>query len=321
MNTLNSTSIVDPTGKESTCAEFVIDDPSSALFLFPGVTSSNQKYTMSFWLKTSSSGMKLYVDSEETISFTATTDWKKYTVTFVAKNDDLHFKFGSAGTYHMYHLQLEQGDKATDWSPAPEDGEEATETAQQTANGAQTSADGAQASADAANQKANEAYDKATSAMASLELQEGRITALVESAVNASMMVHTENGWVFSMGAYNDRLDDIEAGLANMTEYVKIGRFYIDGDETNTDPDNVRPCIDLGESDTEFKARITNTSFDLMDNKEVKTRVDRDGISTGSIAAGGEFKQNNPNDSASGYFIWSVRANGNYGLTWKGVDD
>lgn len=315
MNSLETCVLVSPNGTEDICAKFVVDTPTDP-FVLGGVTAIGQKYTLRFWVRTDEGSSGAIQIGEKNHEINGP-EWVEYLDTFIAIDDDLIIHFDPA-TYYIYHLKLEIGNKATDWAPAPEDIEEAVDNAQQAANVAQDTADGAQASADDANQKANEAYDKATSAMASLELQEGRITALVESAANASMMVQTENGWVFSMGVYNDRLNDIKAGLDNMTEYVKIGRFYIDGDETNTDPDNVRPCIDLGESDTYFKARITNTSFDLMDNKEVKTRVDRDGISTSNIAVGGEIKQNNPNDSTSGYFIWSVRANGNYGLTWKG---
>lgn len=53
--------------------------------------------------------------------FKPITDWRKYSVTFTADSANLVIEFIAAGTYYIYHPKLEIGNKATDWSPAPED--------------------------------------------------------------------------------------------------------------------------------------------------------------------------------------------------------
>lgn len=94
--------------------------------------------------------------------------------------------------------------------------------------------------------------------------------------------------------------------LQRLTEHVKIGTY--------TDPvtGNERPSVELAEGDSDFKQVITNTETMFMDGNVVKTRVDTDGVETDNIKVNGQFTQGN--------WIWSQRANGNYGLMWKEVN-
>jgi hypothetical protein len=69
------------------------------------------------WLKSDADG-SVSVGGD---TFPATTEWKKHSVTFTATSEDVPIVFDIAGTYYIYHAQLEIGNKATDWTPAHED--------------------------------------------------------------------------------------------------------------------------------------------------------------------------------------------------------
>lgn len=116
MNTLEAYSIESPSGKVEECAGFVIDDIASA-FILSNIASVGQEYTFSFWIKS---------DVETTVivannTFNVTNTWVKHILTFVASRKDILIRFKANGTYFIYHPQLEIGNKATDWTPAPED--------------------------------------------------------------------------------------------------------------------------------------------------------------------------------------------------------
>lgn len=83
-----------------------------------------QKYTWSFWAK----GSGVWAVGQEqggTANITLTETYKKYTKTFTASNNQYHqFVFYTStknATIALYGLKLEQGDKATSWTKAPED--------------------------------------------------------------------------------------------------------------------------------------------------------------------------------------------------------
>ena len=51
------------------------------------------------------------------------TEWKKFEMTYTATGTgSVTFKLNSAGTLYLANIKLELGNKATDWTPAPEDG-------------------------------------------------------------------------------------------------------------------------------------------------------------------------------------------------------
>lgn len=86
-------------------------------FILNGVTTINELYAFSFWVKSEESGSIRIYDA----NFASTTDWQKYSTVFAANNTKLNIYFTSVGTYYIYHSKLELGNKATDWTPAPED--------------------------------------------------------------------------------------------------------------------------------------------------------------------------------------------------------
>ena len=86
---------------------------------------SNETYTVSFMAKASSeSALTVYrAGTAQTIGkVTVPTEWTKAEMTYTATGiGSVTFKLGNAGTLYIANIKIEKGNKATDWTPAPED--------------------------------------------------------------------------------------------------------------------------------------------------------------------------------------------------------
>lgn len=88
------------------------------------------------------------------------------------------------------------------------------------------------------------------------------------------------------------------ADLGRIGDYVHIGTYE---DE---------PCIELGESDSDFRLIITNTRILFMEGSSVPAHINNQSLHITKAVIEEEIQQ--------GEFVWKVRANGNMGLMWKG---
>ena len=151
------------------------------------------------------------------------------------------------------------------------------------------------------------------------------ISMLVTDGNGASLMTQTENGWTFSMKETEDTISGItsslntlqqETGNTNATvsaleqavadlettaEYVRIGTWESE------------PCIELGESGSDYSLMITNTRILFRVGSSTPTRVTTYGLDTDNISVTGEIRQ--------GEWIWVRRTNGHYSLMWKEVSE
>jgi uncharacterized coiled-coil protein SlyX len=210
----------------------------------------------------------------------------------------------SARLFEDGRIKVEVGNKPTDWTPAPED---------------MATADDAQAAHDAANT----AHEAANNAETLVQQLSDSIAMLVTDGNGTSLMTQTEDGWTFSTAEIQanaakvaedlhtltsevsdnanavDVLKQAVADLGEIAEYVKIGTY--DGE----------PCIELGESDSEFKMRITNTRILFMEGSNVVAHISNQSLHIKKAVIEEELQQ--------GGFVWKVRSNGNMGLVWKGV--
>ncbi len=135
-------------------------------------------YTMSFWAKSTVDGDRLichlynpsnvtwWKNSQEKVGmdpdgrcvFKLSTSLTKYWVTYTVTraNNRLHFIFArltsgyGTGTVSIGSCKLEEGNKATDWTPAPEDVDSLISAAQSTANSANSLASTANGTANSA---------------------------------------------------------------------------------------------------------------------------------------------------------------------------
>ena len=193
------------------------------------------------------------------------------------------------------------------------------------ANDANEKALSAQTAADNAQSTANSAESRITEAEALIEVLSESISMLVTDGNGASLMTQTENGWTFSTASLQDlanktseALEDLtrEVGdingavdilqqavddLGTIAEYVKIG-IYED-----------EPCIELGESDSNFKLRITNTRMVFSEGPNVLAYFNNQSLHIKKAVVEEELQQ--------GGFVWKIRSNGNLALVWKGDEE
>ena len=176
------------------------------------------------------------------------------------------------------------------------------------------------------------------------ELAESTST-LITDGNGASLMVPTENGWTFSTGAIQEAVDNAtknlgelqaEMGDVNSTvevldaavkdlgvlaEYIKIGTYTYTDEDGNQ---QTEPSIDLGENDTGFRLKITNTRIWFTDGATDLVSIDskNKSLEIEKATIKGELQiGDDENKQVEGVWIWKQRSNGNLGLMWKGVNN
>lgn len=213
---------------------------------------------------------------------------------------------GSSDVITFEKLKFEKGNKPTDWSPAPED----MATAIDVENVASTASD---------------AQNRVADTEALIEILSESISMLVTDGNGASLMTQTENGWTFSTGDIQDLVNRTSEALEDLTrevgdttgavdilqqavddlgtiaEYIKIGTYENE------------PCIELGESDSDFKLRITNTRMIFTEGSNVLAYFNNQSLHIKKAVVEEELQQ--------GGFAWKIRSNGNLALIWKGDDE
>jgi hypothetical protein len=106
-------------------------------------------------------------------------------------------------------------------------------------------------------------------------------------AISASSIMYALSGKHYS-------IED----LGRIGEYVHISTYE---DE---------PCIELGEADSDFKLRITNTRMIFTEGASVLAYFNNQSFHVKKAVVEEELQQ--------GGFVWKARSNGNLGLVWKG---
>lgn len=310
----------------------IISGTGSYYLAFDVVLSPNTEYTISVKSVTSSGDYTNYcsvviydfensggVQSAGSISASQ----KKLTFTTVAGVTDKHtllvYVSGATSTaYVIEGLKLEKGNKATDWTPAPEDV-------------AQDILDGDRTVQDAVDQT-NMRVEVAESLIQQLS---DAIKMLVTDGNGTSLMTQTSTGWTFSTKAIQEQVDNASSGLDSLqkevgdtnsavevleaavadlgvlAEYIKIGTYTYTDEDGN---EQTEPSIDLGETDTGFRLKITNTRILFTDGATELVEINSKNKMLEIEKA--EIK----NELQMGGFVWKIRSNGNLGLMWKGVN-
>lgn len=201
-------------------------------------------------------------------------------------------------------VKLERGNRKTDWSPAPED----------------------MATSDdiSAVQKSMESTDERLTASETVIQQlSDSIINLVTDGEGQSLMTQTEDGWTFSTKEIQDIVDATSEGLSDLVEEVgdvnsAVGILQQAVDDLGVLNDYVKiktyedePCIELGETDSDFKLLITNTRILFMEGNDVPAYITNQALHIKKAVIEEELQQ--------GEFLWKSRSNGNLGLVWKGV--
>ena len=307
MNTLESYLITSPFGMSEECAKFTIDDVFDP-FILSDILVVGQEYTLSFWAMSEASG-GIYAPG---ITFQLSSEWTKYKHTFTARETNLLLQFNAAGTYYIYHAQLEKGNIATDWTPDPDD----IYTKNETESAIKMESD----------RILLQVHEMGTATNAAVQLLSDQLATLVTDENGASMMTQTPNGWVFNMSAINQTLNDTSEALNDLSGKIdgtdslierldnlvsdlsKKTAYIIMATDGNGDP-----CIELGKIDNDFKVRITNTSVDFMEGSSRIAYVNNKSLYIEKAVIKDELQIG----EGSG-FVWKRRSNGNLGLRWIG---
>lgn len=280
-------------------------ESASDTFVFSSITTPGTEYTFSCWCLARNSiflnGTELPVNVDT---------WTKLSLTFTAESTDMVLTFDSVvnENYYIYHPKLETGNKATDWTKAPEDFDDALNET---------------------NEDLNEALDDNAEKISVVETLiaklEDAIAMLVTDGDGGSLMTQTENGWTFSMAETNDamfalsealnsmtsdlgdtnaiveRLDSAVTDLGELASYVKI------------DKSGEQPLIELGTSDGEFRLLITNTDIRFTQGSSVPAYISNKALHITKAVIEEEMEL--------GGFVIKKRSNGNLGFLWKGVTE
>lgn len=191
------TIVADAEAKSGKHIEFKCTTAGMGLYtsIFPKTTDKVGKvYTWSFWAKSSvdKSGSIGHECGGQT-SVSLTTSWKKFTHTWTF-TDDTHHSFTWYLNWEVDEIlyirdfKIEEGNKATDWTPAPEDVDSKIEEAQTTASKAQLNIDSANARIDTLVSRTDSLGQSLTSVTQTAD----KINWLVKSGTSSSNFTLTD---------------------------------------------------------------------------------------------------------------------------------
>lgn len=200
---------------------------------------SNEEYVLSFDAKSSNGKDKMYWSfakdnkSQELIT-TSTgmiidgTSYKRYVIKgkikctsdkynniFYSSNNNWYGIAGNTGTIYVKNVKLEKGNRATDWTPAPEDVDSLISAAQSTADSANTLAGTANSAAGAAQTTANTALNNTNRGLGKwLCTQYGNCGKTIEEIVGSKATLVSTFEWADSLLGRNLDIADYYTGYA-----------------------------------------------------------------------------------------------------------
>ena len=215
-------------------------------------------------------------------------------------------------TLKIKNVKIEYGNKATDWTPAPEDINESISDVENTANNALNRANGAYSEIDSINStisnivKDDNGMVSVVQGSNGLQIDMSQVTKKLNEAINDLKDTLTKE----ESDSLKQELQDQISKLDTKTAYISIGQ-----------DDEGAPTIILGSNESEFKVRITNKSIDFMKNDEVIAFANGDAffnlktVIQNDVQIGGGLASDGKTFVGPG-FIWKTRESGNMGLTY-----
>lgn len=258
------------------------------------------------------------------------TEWKHFSATFSMENVNTedakctsillfygHKTTTGNGTWveiKKQSLKLEKGNKATDWTYAPEDFlDDIT----------------------AAEEKAQEAIKSISEAQSQIQLLADSIKNFVRSDKEGSLFVQEKDGlYYFDISNIQESLNNATEGLDELEGVVSDANGEIDILKTaaadlmlrteyvrSYTNENDEPCLELGEGDSTFKVRITNKEIQFEEDGAVPASINRKMLVIEKTMVKQELQfGDDTEEGVDGVWIWKRRSNGNLGLTWKEVN-
>lgn len=293
------------------------------------VANVGETYTMSFDIKIDVSGsFMVHVQNgtglNQLINFGSVSivanKWTRVSLTGKALSDTksdqvIYFNiFGmqrnGAKTFKIANLKVERGNKATDWTPAPED--------------VQSGIDDAFNSANDANNKIDLITPDVEFSKAQIEVLNKSISSLVVGQDGGSLMTQTQDGWQFNIGAIQTGLDkamsdvtEIKGDISGVTDLANKTGELVNSIDKKTAYINMSqdsegaPVLELGRKEGLFKVRITDTAIEFLEGSQKIAYITNRQLYIQSSVVTDEMKI-----GAGRGYIWKKRGNGNMGLRY-----
>ena len=152
------------------------------------------------------------------------------------------------------------------------------------------------------------------------------IVGLVRDGNGGSMLQQDANGlWYFNLGPLQQSLSDTANSLDDLSGIVLDANGQIDVLKSTaaalqqrteyvrsyTD-ENGQPCLELGEGDSTFRVKITNTQIQFMEGTTTPAYLSNQKLYIEKAEVINELQM--------GGFVWKVHGKGNMGLIWKGAE-
>lgn len=152
------------------------------------------------------------------------------------------------------------------------------------------------------------------------------IVGLVRDGNGGSMLQQDANGlWYFNLGPLQQSLSDTANSLDDLSGIVLDANGQIDVLKSTaaalqqrteyvrsyTD-ENGQPCLELGEGDSTFRVKITNTQIQFMEGTATPAYLSNQKLYIEKAEVINELQM--------GGFVWKVHGKGNMGLIWKGAE-
>lgn len=201
-------------------------------------------------------------------------------------------------------FKVEKGNKATDWTPAPEDMATREDVTNLEASFT-VEADGIKSEVSSVKESVNENGEEIEKANSMLEQLADSIKSLVVGKNGESLMTQTDKGWTFDFATILEEIQNNTNRVAQYDDRIKLDTYVNENGETE-------PCIEFSENSTDFKIIITNKRILFQEGGQTPTYIYNNTLVTENIEVKQELRQ--------GGWAWEVRSNGNLGLSWKGAN-
>lgn len=253
------------------------------------------------WSHSPANGVKVYTGTSP-----ITEQFLKIEKIFI----NIRFDYVASGKLRIRKVKYEKGNKATDWTPAPED--------------VQSGIDDAFNSANDANNKIDLITPDIEFSKAQIEVLNKSISSLVVGQDGGSLMTQTPDGWQFNIGAIQTGLDkamsnvtEIKGDISGVTDLAnKTGELVNSIDKKTAyinmsqDSEGV-PVLELGRKEGLFKVRITDTAIEFLEGSQKIAYITNRQLYIQSSVVTDEMKI-----GATNVYIWKKRGNGNMGLRY-----
>lgn len=236
--------------------------------------------------------IQINAEGYSTVSCVIGSDVNEKGIMFGIQNGDTTVVAGSKGQYK--YAKAEKGNKATDWTPAPEDTDSAI--------------DGVYDNISKVESKITQKYE------AAIKIAEGNITNSI------SEMYTTKNEFgEFVSGEFSNIKQDVNSVR------TEIGSVETRVEEVNGDLVNYQTLVatymqfteiglEIGKSNSKFRALLDNEKLAFTQDNTIVSYISNNKM---YITDAEILSRLTVGQAPLGFWDWSQRSNGNFGLQWR----